>query len=187
MQTEKMSGFFDVRKYDKKVERRDRKLIGAGENITFCCSYPIAELPNTFRINGEPDEFAKLYISRAEQQAAEAEKRAAVNDRAALKFKIGGSCKWFDKFGHACARPSNEELDGGQYDVQIDFKRKPRNPDDAKTACGYWVNAIMFRKRDANPFAGQAFEDYAEEAAEPTEELTAEAVTDNGADTEMPF
>lgn len=165
MQTEKMSGYFDVRKYDKKVDRKDRRIIGETENISFCASFRVEELPAAFVINGEPDEFVKLYSSRDEVRMAEAENRQPVADRASVKFKIGGGCHWFDKFGRATTKPLNEELDNNQYEVQIDYRRKPKNPADDKAASGYWVNAIMFRKRDLNPFAGQAFEEYTEEVA----------------------
>lgn len=189
MKTEKINGFFDVRKYDKKVERKDRKMIGENENFTFNASFPINELPALFMMGGTPDEFVKLYTSRSEAQAAEAEGREARHDRASVKFKIGSGCKWFDKFGRACDKPSNEELDGNHYEVMIDFKRKAKNPSDDKAPSGYWVNAIMFRKVDDNPFAGQAFE---ESADEPEQEAMApkpaqEAAAEEGAAPKLPF
>lgn len=169
MKTEKISGYFDVRKYDKKVKRKDRKLIADGENFTFSTSYPIAELPAMFKSeDGKPDEFVKLYSSRDEVRAAEAEKRQAVFDRASVKFKISAAkTYWFDKFGKSTNRPTNEELDNSNFEVQIEFRRRAKNPDDDKSPSGYWVNAIMFRKVDENPFAGEAFEEAPEDAPEP--------------------
>lgn len=177
MQTDKISGYFDVRKYDKRVERKDRKLIGETENISFCASFRVEELPAEFLINGKPDEFVKLYSSRDEQRVAEADGRQPAADRASVKFKIGSGCHWFDKFGRATTKPLNEELDNNQFEVQIDYRRKAKNPADDKAASGYWVNAIMFRKRELNPFAGQAFEEYTEEAPE----------IDNDNDIQTPF
>lgn len=185
MQTEKISGYFDVRKYDKKVERKDRKIMAETENIAFNTSFPISQLPDVFKNGSQPDEFVKLYASRDEVRAAEAEGRQAVPDRASIKFKIGANCKWFDKFGKATNKPTNVELDGDHYDVQIDFKRRAKNPDDDKAPSGYWVNAIMFRKQDSNPFAGQAFEE-----GDPDEDAAAaqEAGQENdGEDVKLPF
>lgn len=164
MQTEKITGFFDVRKYDKKVEHKDRKLLADTENITFNTSFAIGSVPAMFLVNGTPDEFVKPYASRDETRSAEAEGREVVADRVSVKFKIGANARWFDKYGKATTRPSNEELDGNHYEVQIDFKRKAKNPDDDKAPSGYWVNAIMFRKQEDNPFAGQAFEEEPEHA-----------------------
>lgn len=187
MQTEKISGYFDVRKYDKKVERKDRKILGETDNITFNTSFSISELPEMFKEGGQPemfkgggqpDEFVKLYASRDEMRAAEAAGRQAVADRASVKFKIGSNCKWFDKYGKAATKPTNEELDGEQFEVQIDFKRKPKNPADDKAPSGYWVNAIMFRKKDSNPFAGQAFEQYDEPEPEAVTNETTEETND---------
>lgn len=179
MKTEKISGYFDVRKYDKKVERKDRKLLAETDNITFNASFPINDLPAIFKQGDTPDEFVKLYASRDEVRAAEMEGRQPMADRASVKFKIGSSAKWFNKYGKETTKPSNEELDGEHYEVQIDFKCKAKNPSDDKAPSGYWVNAIMFRKQNANPFEGEAFEEEPEQAAETAE--SEQAVTENAA------
>lgn len=187
MQTEKISGHFDVRKYDKKVERKDRKILGETDNIMFVASFPLANLPEIFKAGSAPDEFVKLYASRDEMRSAEAEGRPAVADRASVKFKVGTGAKWFDKFGKATTKPSNEELDGNRYDVQIDFKRKPKDPSDDKAPCGYWVNAIMYRKQDDNPFAGQAFEEDAEPEATAEPDVIAETEHKDEPKNDLPF
>lgn len=184
MQTEKITGFFDVRKYDKRVERKDRKILADTENITFSASFAVGNLPEIFKAGGNPDEFVKLYSSRDEVRAAEAEGRQPVADRASVKFKIGANARWFDKYGKATTKPSNEELDSNHYEVQIDFKRKAKNPDDDKAPSGYWVNAIMFRKQEDNPFAGQAFE---EEPEQVDAEYAKHSENDEQAEVKLPF
>lgn len=186
MKTDVISGLFDVRKYEKKVERKDRKLLAENDNISFSASFPINELPDVFKIDGAPDVFVKLYASRDEVRAAEAERREAVNDRASVKFKIGSGTKWFDKYGKAVSKPSNEELDGDRYEVRIDFKRRAKNPDDDKAPSGYWANAIMFRKLDANPFAGEAFEEQPEDDPEPAQ-APEPAAAQEGGEGKLPF
>lgn len=187
MQTEKISGYFDVRKYDKKVDRKDRKILGENDNITFNTSFSLADLPHMFKTGNAPDEFVKLYSSRDEVRNAEAERRDAVYDRASIKFKIGANAHWFDKFGKATTKPSNEELDGEHFDVQIDFKRRAKNPDDDKAPSGYWVNAIMIRKKDANPFAGQAFEEEDDAEPETAEPAYIQHFDNDEADVKLPF
>lgn len=189
MKTDVISGLFDVRKYEKKVERKDRKLLAENDNISFSASFPINELPDMFKMDGAPDVFVKLYASRDEVRAAETEKREAVNDRASVKFKIGSGAKWFDKYGKVISKPSNEELDGSRFEVRIDFKRRAKNPDDDKAPSGYWVNAIMFRKVEANPFAGEAFEEQPDDDPEPSaaETSQAPAAAQEGGEGKLPF
>lgn len=141
MITEKLSGFFDCRTYDKKTERQARKLKADSENVTFTATFAADELPEAFK----NDDFAKAYTTN--DGAA----------RFAITFKVGHNCRWFDKYGHACARPTNADLDGARYEVQIDYTRKAKTPGDDLAPSGYWANAIMYRAAEANPFA-QPFE-----------------------------
>ena len=154
MRTEKMTGFFDVRQYAKSVEHRDRKFIDERSNITFSASFAIAELPNLFKHNGQPDTFVRIYASKNERDNAQAQNRQPIADRASVTFKIGANCRWFDKFGQSTTKPLHADIDEGQYDVMIDFTRKERNPNDDKAPCGYWANAIMFKRVADNPFEG---------------------------------
>ena len=129
------------------------------DNVTFSTLFPIAEVPDMFLVNGQPDEFCKLRASRAERDKAQAENREPVADMVSVKFKLSSSTKWFNKHAKACERPTNLELESGRYNVQLDFVRKAKDPSQPLKASGYWVNSIMFSKQDANPFAGQAFEE----------------------------
>lgn len=158
MLTPKMSGLFDVRVFDEKKEHKDRKIKADNDNITFSVLFPMNEVPEVFLIQGKPDEMLKARVSRHEKEAAEAEGREPKADSLAAVFKIGTNCKWFDKFGKACDRPTNEELDANTWRVQIDFNRKDKDPSKPLSPSGYWVNAIMVQAIEENPFEGQAFE-----------------------------
>lgn len=162
MKTEKMTGFFDVRQYAKNVDREHRDMIAEGSQFTFKATFAIAELPDLFKKDGQPDVFVNIYASKSERENAQAQNRQPIADRAILTFKIGKNCRWFDKFGRETAKPTNAELDGCQYEVLIDFARKPKSPNDERAASGYWVNAIMFRRAE-NPFEGHSLADAGEE------------------------
>lgn len=164
MRTEKMTGYFDVRQYTKNVEHRDRKFVDERSNITFNASFAIAELPELFKQGGQPDIFVRAYASKSERENAQAQNRQPIADRASVRFKIGANCRWFDKFGQSTTKPLNADLDDGQFEVLIDFTRKERNPNDDKAPCGYWANAVMYKRVAANPFEGRSL---AEEGEEP--------------------
>lgn len=159
MLTPKMSGIFDCREYDGKAkDHAARKMKDDSQNIAFSALFMKDELPDVFKVNGQPDNLLRERATRKERQAAEAECREAVTDAFAATFKIGQSTKWFDRHGQACARPTNQELEDGRYNVQIDFVRRERDERDPLKPSGYWVNAIMICKAYENPFQGQEFE-----------------------------
>lgn len=147
MITDKISGYFDCRKYDKKLERAARQLKADTENVTFTTTFAAEEVPEAFK----NDDFVKAYTTK--DGAA----------RVAITFKIGMNCRWFDKFGKPCARPANADLDAARYEVQIEYTRKAKTPGDDKAPSGFWANSIMYRAADANPFS-QPFEDDGEQA-----------------------
>ena len=188
MLTPKISGIFDCRKYDQsgKKSHDQREMLGDGENVTFSALFPIDDVPECFKVNGQIDPLAKPRASKKERQAAEAEKRQAVCDCIAVKFKIGSNCKWFDKYAHPCDRPTNGELDSNRYNVQIDFTRKEQDASNPLAPSGYWVNAIMISKVENNPFAGQAFEDNGELDPEPNDGNLAEIPSNTSGD-DLPF
>ena len=161
MLTPKMSGIFDCRKYDStgKKQHDQREMMADTDNVTFSALFPKDAIPACFVVNGEPDEMLRLKATRKEREAAEREGREAVPDAVAAKFKIGANCKWFNKYGQPCDRPTNEELESNRWNVQIDFTRKEKDEANPLKPSGYWVNAIMVAKVENNPFAGQAFED----------------------------
>ena len=173
MLTPKMSGIFDCRAYDKtgKLDHKSRRMLSDTDNVTFSAIFALDAVPEQFMRNGNLDEFCRMKASKREREAAEAEGREAVPDVAAAKFKIGQSTKWYDRHGQACARPTNQELEEGRYNVQIDFVRRDRDENDPLKPSGYWVNAIMICKADENPFQGQEFEPiYTPDEPEPENE-----------------
>ena len=160
MLTPKMSGIFDCRAYDQtgKLDHKSRRMLSDTDNVTFSAIFALDAVPEQFMQKGNLDEFCRKKASKREREAAAAEGRDAVPDVAVAKFKIGQSTKWFDRHGQACARPTNQELEDGRYNVQIDFVRRDRDESNALNPSGYWVNAIMICKADENPFQGQEFE-----------------------------
>ena len=160
MLTPKMSGIFDCRAYDQtgKLDHKSRRMLSDTDNVTFSAIFALDAVPEQFMQNGNLDEFCRTKASKREREAAAAEGREAVPDVAVAKFKIGQSTKWFNRHGQACARPTNQELEEGRYNVQIDFVRRERDESNTLKPSGYWVNAIMICKADENPFQGQEFE-----------------------------
>lgn len=167
MLTPKMSGLFDCRMYDGKTkEHSARRLKADTENIVFSAMFLKEELPDQFKVGGAPDQMLKERSTKKERAAAAAENRQPVLDAFVAAFKIGQTTKWFDKYGHATDRPTNEELESERWNVQIDFSRREKDPNNPLRASGYWVNAIMVAKVESNPFEGQAFEQAPEADAE---------------------
>ena len=160
MLTPKMSGIFDCRAYDQtgKLDHKLRRMLSDTDNVTFSAIFALDAVPEQFMQNGNLDEFCRTKASKREREAAAAEGREAVPDIAVAKFKIGQSTKWYDRHGQACARPTNQELEDGRYNAQIDFVRRERDESNALKPSGYWVNAIMICKANENPFQGQEFE-----------------------------
>ena len=177
MLTPKMSGIFDCRAYDQtgKLDHKSRRMLSDTDNVTFSAIFALDAVPEQFMQNGNLDVFCRTKASKREREAAAAEGREAVPDVAVAKFKIGQSTKWFDRHGQACARPTNQELEDGRYNVQIDFVRREKDPNDKLKPSGYWVNAIMVAEVEDNPFAGHAFEEEPEDAdPEPKQETETE-------------
>lgn len=160
MLTPKMSGIFDCRKYDStgKKQHDQREMMADTDNVTFSALFPTDQVPECFKVSGDVDPLLRPKTTRRERETALREDREAVADAVAAKFKIGANCKWFDKFGKPCDRPTNAELEANRWNVQIDFTRKEKDESNPLKPSGYWVNAIMVAKVENNPFEGQAFE-----------------------------
>lgn len=151
--TTKISGWFDCRKYKKGTERNQRNLVADTEVITFNSTFAIAELPECFK-NEDSLKYVHYYCSKDATDGKE--------DRASVSFKISKVCKWFDKYGKPCPRPTNEELDSvlndGRFEVQIEYNVLVPASDAGDLAPrGYWANAIMYQKAVENPFKNIAF------------------------------
>ena len=188
--TEKRTARFDVRKYDERLPREQRAILSDTDNVAVTLIYPIDELPEQYKVGNAPDEFVRTYQSMAAREHNEPA------DRAAVKFKVGANCKWFDKYGHETKRPTNEWLESHDLEVQICYSRKERNAAKPTAPCGYWANGIMFREVGNTMFAGQAFETATEDepeqetdtAAEPIQTATVQAAPETGDDDEeLPF
>lgn len=181
MQTGKQVAIFDCKAFNAKLPKEQWKVKADSENVQVTITYSLAELPEMFKQNGRPDEFTRQYASRTERENASHENREAINDRVAVRFKLGANCKWFDKFGKSATRPTNAELDGKKFEVNIDFARKAKQIGNPLAPSGYWCNAIMFRVIDDNPFAGQEFEqDETPEEEQTPEEKRAEQALKGG-------
>ena len=172
MLTPKIGGIFDCRKYDQsgKLAHDQRQLLADTDNVTFSTLIPIDQVPDIFKkkitletpvteLLDKFDDFVVPKSSKKEREAAKAENREPVCDVVSVKFKIGANCKWFDKYARPCARPTNAELESKRYMVQLDFTKKEKDLAQPLKPSGYWVNSIMINPVEANPFAGQAFEE----------------------------
>ena len=181
MLTPKICGIFDCRKYDQsgKLAHDQRQLLADTDNVTFSALIPIDQVPDVFKkkltletpvteLMDKFDDFVVPKSSKKEREAAKAENREPVCDVVSVKFKIGANCKWFDKYAKPCARPTNAELESNRYMVQLDFTKKEKDLAQPLKPSGYWVNSIMINPIEANPFAGQAFEEDNDPENEPT-------------------
>lgn len=131
--TEKLTGFFNVRKYKEGKPREQWAMLSDGENITFNTVFH--DLPADFQ------QFAKEYTD------------ASGNRRWRVSFKITPRCRWYDHNAEAVDRPTNSELDGKRYNARISYNVViPSNPDDTKAARGFWANAIQYEEYIDNPF-----------------------------------
>lgn len=181
MLTPKIGGIFDCRKYDQsgKLAHDQRQLLADTDCVTFSALIPIDQVPDVFKkkltletpvteLLDKFDNFVVPKYSKKEREAAKAENREPVCDVVRVKFKIGANCKWFDKYARPCARPTNAELESKRYMVQLDFTKKEKDLAQPLKPSGYWVNSIMINPIEANPFAGQAFEEDNDPENEPT-------------------
>ena len=181
MLTPKIGGIFDCRKYDQsgKLAHDQRQLLADTDNVTFSALIKIDQVPDIFKkkitletpvteLMDKFDDFVVPKSSKKEREAAKAENREPVCDVVSVKFKIGANCKWFDKYARPCARPTNAELESKRYMVQLDFTKKEKDLAQPLKPSGYWVNSIMINPIEANPFAGQAFEEDNDPENEPT-------------------
>ena len=204
MLTPKICGIFDCRKYDQsgKLAHDQRQLLADTDNVTFSALIPIDKVPDVFikkltletpvtEILDKFDDFVIPKSSKKEREAAKAENRQPVCDVVSVKFKIGANCKWFDKYARPCARPTNAELEKNRYMVQLDFTKKEKDLAQPLKPSGYWVNSIMINPIEANPFAGQAFEEDNDPENEPPVNTPAaapaQAPTSAPAKDDLPF
>jgi len=200
MLTPKICGIFDCRKYDPsgKLAHDQRQLLADTDNVTFSALIKIDQVPDVFKkkitletpvteLMDKFDNFVVPKSSKKEREAAKAENREPVCDVVSVKFKIGANCKWFDKYAKPCARPTNAELESKRYMVQLDFTKKEKDLAQPLKPSGYWVNSIMINPIEANPFAGQAFEEDNDPENDPTVNTPAAAPASAPAKDDLPF
>lgn len=163
--TKKISGFFNVRRFDPSgtLPRESRAFIGEGETIQFA----VVMTKEEFAFNGISPEFGKLYTPKNGD-----------DEKIQVKFKISRSCKWFGADGKAIARPTNEELDGCRWNAVVSFVERPKTDQPLKP-CGLWANAIMVEKVEQidDRFANISFADYQPEGVAYPDNVAAPSVT----------
>lgn len=122
-----LDGYFNVREYNAKKERKDWNIKTEGATIEFQQVFTTESLP--------PDlsEFAKVFEKKDGTKAC------------AVRFKIGSRCKWFGKNEEGKfveqPKPANEELDGKRFQVAINYNTLHGNTS-LKEASGYWANGV---------------------------------------------
>ena len=144
--TTKGNGKFSVREYIPNKAQSECPLIADGKQISALM---------TFRSENIPTEL-QPYAAEAREHTTE--------DGTILKtfkFKIGAFCSWFvrNEDGKAipATRPTNAELDGRKFKVEVNWTHKDKNPTEPLTPSGFWANAILTAPMDAlNPFEDEA-------------------------------
>lgn len=160
MLTNKLNGFFDVRRYAPNVEKKNQQIKADNETVTF--NTIMAELPDEFKA------YAKPTTAKDGTQVYR------------VSFKVSERCRWFGEDAKPMQRPTNTELEQGRWTVRIDYRQVDGDPAKME-ARGYWVNAIMaWPYERINPFA--------EFAAAPSGQPKQEAATDAAeAEAKLPF
>lgn len=130
-----IQGWFDVKIYNERVSRENRKLKGEGDQIAFIATFE----------EGSPE--ARQFASHGKPYTD-----GNGNQRVRVTFKIRVRCRWYDGQAQPVQKPSNAELDGKRYEVSIQYNELAADPANPKKPRGYWVNAIQFREADTNPF-----------------------------------
>jgi hypothetical protein len=120
----KQTGFFDCREYKKGTKRNERKMVATGSRINFSVGFLENELTDEIR------EFATLHEKSGKWFAS---------------FKVfPKNCKAYNAGAKEIEFPSNEKLDGGQFEVNVDFGVKHGTGTELN---GLYVNRIQFIKK----------------------------------------
>lgn len=122
-----LDGYFSVREYNAKKERKDWNIKADGATIEFQQVFTTESLP------ADLSEFAKVFEKKDGTKAC------------AVRFKIGSRCKWFGKNEEGKfveqPKPANEELDGKRFKVAINYNTLHGDAS-LKEASGYWANGV---------------------------------------------
>jgi len=139
MKLTKISGYFDCRKYQKGVQRQARPMVAAGERVNFSVAFP--------------DEFLPAEI-------AEFSNRSEKSGLNYVTFKVfPKNVKVYTAAAKQIDFPPLEKLDGGKFEVNIDFSIKHGTGTELN---GCYLNAIQVLRRADNPF--EAEEGYSDDA-----------------------
>lgn len=134
--TQTLTGWFDVKVYNERIQRENWKIKGDDDNISFGVTFAAgAPAAVNFAAYGKP---------YADSNG---------NPRLRVTFKIGPRCRWFDEQAKPVQKPSNIDLDGKPFEVVMQYNEVAGDPTNPKSPRGYWVNAIQFREVQQNPFA----------------------------------
>lgn len=137
--TQTLTGWFDVKVYNERIQKENWKMKGEDDNITFGVTFAAGDpAAVAFSAHGKP---------YADSNG---------NPRLRVKFKIGPRCRWFDANANPVTKPSNIDLDGKTFEVVIQYNEVAGDPTNPKSPRGYWVDAIQFREVQQNPFAAMA-------------------------------
>jgi hypothetical protein len=127
-------GFFDCREYKKGTKRSERKMAAEGSRVNFSVGLAESELTDEIR------EFARLHEKSGKHFVA---------------FKVfPKNCKAYTASAKEVAFPTNDKIDGGQFEVNIDFSVKHGTGTELN---GLYANKIQFIRKVDNSF--EAVED----------------------------
>lgn len=130
----RVTGFFDCREYKKDTKRNDRKMVAEGGRINLSVGLQENELTDEIR------EFASLHEK---------------SGKYFVKFKVfPKNCKAYSASAKETPFPTNERLDGCNFEVNIDFSVKHGSGTELN---GLYANRIQFIKKIDNSF--EAVED----------------------------
>lgn len=121
--------FFDCREYKKGTARHERKMVIDGGRINLSIGFQESDLTDEIR------EFAKLHEKSGKWFAS---------------FKVfPKNCKAYNASGKEVAFPTNDKLDGGQFEANLDFSVKHGTGTELN---GLYLNRIQFIKKVDNAF-----------------------------------
>lgn len=147
-----ISGRFNCREFKKECQFGQRALMGDDSRIKFDVTYPADKVPTEFAKHARiwtPSDGAPMAI---------------------VSFKVGQRCRWFgvtaDGKSEQIKRPTNTYLDGiddlngirRKFDARILYNVLEGDPAKME-ASGLWVDAILIREVDVNPFDDDEDED----------------------------
>jgi hypothetical protein len=155
MKMKNLIGYFDCRVYKKDTKRSERVMCATDGRVNFTVAFDAAP----------PAEVAEFC------------KKSEKSGKYFLTFKVfPKSCKIYTAKAVQVDFPTFERIDGGQFEVNIDFAIKHGTGTELN---GCYANAMQIIRRSDNPF----------EAVDGAEDFTADTKPEVGgeADNDLPF